>query len=394
LKVIPYGRHSVDDRDIRAVVSVLKSERITQGPLGRRLEEAFAKACGATYAVVVSSGTAALHLAALASGWHQGDEVITSPMTFAATAYGALYTGANIRFSDIDDQTLGLNESALKSAVRKNTRGVISVDFAGLPAHTRRLLPQSVRKKILIEDACHSLGASFRAGKHWKKVGSCHNSDMTVFSLHPAKHITSGEGGVITTRSRSLYERLMRLRNHGIERLPNRWKNGGSVKDPWYYEVQELGFNYRMSDLNCALALSQLKKLNTFVNKRREIARAYDRAFESVDELRIPARFSDRISSYHLYVLRLNFRKLKRSRGLFMKALLKKGIGTQVHYIPLYKQPLFQKLTRSRPSDFPASNRYYEQALSIPIYPSMTQGQIRKVITAIKQEVKEGVKGL
>lgn len=379
--MIPYGRHLLDSADERAVLRALRSGRITQGPLIERFEKAFAGYCGARYAIAVSSGTAGLHLACLAAGFGPKDRVVTSPLTFVATPNSVLYTGATPVFVDIDE-TLGVEEGAFKRAC-ESARGAIPVHFAGEPCvpglHTRR------KNFTMIEDACHALGAEYSDGYKWHRVGACSHADMSVFSFHPVKHITTGEGGMITTNHREFYEQLVRLRSHGIERDGRHFISKKKSDGSWYYEMQMLGFNYRITDIQCALGLSQLKKLGAFVRIRREIAAEYTRALRWLPALKTPRETSWTRSSYHLYILRVNFKRLRTTRVEFMRRLAQKGVGSQVHYIPVYRQPFYQQRFKHKPSHFPATEAYYREALSIPIFPSMKAAEVRRTTRAIKE---------
>ncbi len=386
--MIPYGRQSIDARDIRAVARVLRSDWVTQGPWVRRFEEAFSRYCGAPYAVAVSSGTAGLHLAALAAGFGKGDDVLTTPMTFVATANCLLYCGSDPRFVDIDPKTLGLDANSLERSIGVKTRGVVSVHFAGQPS----VLPvkrEHPRLK-LIEDACHALGAEVRdSSGQWKKIGACDGADMAVFSFHPVKHITTGEGGMITTRSRKLYEELLLLRSHGIEKSPERLKKS-QRGNAWYYEMTRLGYNYRLTDFQCALGFSQLRKLGGFVARRREAAHFYDRHLEGLEHVATPARIPGTRSSYHLYVLRIDFKALKKTRAAVMNELKARGVLTQVHYIPVPAQPYYRRIKAYKPQDFPNTENYYREALSIPIFPSMSRSSMQKVVSSVKKVCGRG----
>lgn len=382
---IPYGRQSIDASDIRAVTHVLRSERLTQGPEVERFEKAFAKYCGAPYAVAVSSGTAGLHLATLAAGFGPNDDVITTPMSFVATANSILYAGAQPRFVDIDDRTLGLDPHLAKKSLNQRTKGLIAVHFAGQPwrgAVKNGLEPK--KNFCVIEDACHALGAEIEHQGRWERVGSGRYADMTVFSFHPVKHITTGEGGMVTTRRKDLYERLLLLRSHGIERDPSKFKRG-HIDEPWYYEMQALGFNYRITDIQCALGLSQMSKLGDFIARRRDIAAYYDRRFSGLAGLRTPERIAGTRSSHHLYILRMDFNRFKTTRGQFMRALSDEGVGTQVHYIPITDQPYYQK--RGGQFEVPVCQKYYEEALSIPIFPDLKKMEMIRVADSIEKMV-------
>lgn len=385
-ELISYGRQTIDRADIRAVVSALKSSWLTQGPRIEEFERAFAERCGAPYAVAVSSGTAGLHLAALVAGLKKGDEAVTTPMTFAATANCVLYVGARPRFTDIDPVTINIDSAQIAGRINSKTKAVLPVHFAGMPCTVGSKAGLFKRKDIvIIEDACHALGAEIRVDDRWRPVGSCEDADMAVFSFHPVKHITTGEGGMITTRRRDLYDKLRLLRSHGIERDPGKLTNRSEAGNPWYYEMTTLGFNYRITDFQCALGLSQLKKLSRFVAARREIAAFYDKRLSGLDHVRVPACFEDRRSSYHLYVLRINFEALGKSRRQVMEELRKKGIGTQVHYIPVTRQPYYCSTLGERSSDYPNAEVFYQQALSIPMHPSLSKGDRSKVVREIRK---------
>lgn len=386
IKPIPYGRQWINRSDIRAVERVLRSDRITQGPRIQEFEKAFAAYCGAPYAVAVSSGTAGLHLAALAAGFGPGDEVITTPLTFVASANCILYTGATPRFADVDSHTLGLDPGKARAAITTRTRGAVSVDFAGQPCV---LGPKkkfdSNKNFVLIEDACHALGAQVHRNGWWARVGACLDEDMAVFSFHPVKHITTGEGGMVTTRRREWAEKLRLLRSHGIEKSPENFIEPNGSRRPWHYEMKMLGFNYRITDIQCALGLSQLGRIHQIVERRRRIASFYKDKLKNVEFLRLPEELPDRRSSYHLYVLRIDFKALKVSRESVMQFLRKRGILTQVHYIPLTHQPYYAERFGFRKGRFPVTEAYYEEALSIPIFPTLTVSDTRKVVSAVKE---------
>jgi perosamine synthetase len=382
--ILPYGRQSIGADDIRAVVAVLRSERLTQGPAVERFEEAFARYCGARYAVAVSNGTAGLHLAALAAGFGAGDEVVTTPMTFAATSNSLLYVGATPRFADIHPETRGLDPARAAGLFGPKTKGVVRVHFAGQP--DPQAPPKPTRPAAgwtVIDDACHALGAEIRLGGQWKKVGGGKTADMSVFSFHPVKHITTGEGGMITTERKDLYETLCLLRSHGIEKRPSHFVRSSGKREPWHYEMQMLGFNYRITDIQCALGASQLKKSDVFVARRREIAAAYDRQLAGIDGLGLPPKVTDTRSSYHLYAVQIDFARLKKDRAQVMAGLLGRGVGSQVHYIPVYDQPYYAARHAVRKQDFPQTEKYYRQALSLPIYPAMSRSDVARVVKAV-----------
>jgi len=386
--MIPYGKHHIDEEDIQAVVDVLRSGVLTQGPAVEAFEQAVATYVGAKYAIAVSSGTAALHLAALAAGVGPGTSLITSPITFVASANAALYVGGRVVFADIDPDTVNMSPDALKEALEANpdVRAVVPVHFAGLPCDMPAIKSLADQAgAVVIEDAAHALGAQYPDGRY---VGSCAHSLMTIFSFHPVKAIAAGEGGMITTNDESIYRRLLRLRSHGINKLddplqlPEQGETNG-VRDPWYYEMQEVGFHYRITDIQCGLALSQLKKLDRFIARRVALANKYDEAFAGMSNCH-PAQKSGRnLSGHHLYVLRIDFSGLGMSRGQLMQTLREKNIGSQVHYIPVPAQPYYRKLG-SRPENYPNAQAYYREALSIPLFFDLTDEQQQYVISTIK----------
>lgn len=379
--------HFVDQSDINAVIEVFRSEALTQGPQIEKFEKAIAEYVGAKYAVAVSSGTAALHLACLAADVGHGDRVITSPNTFVASANCARYVGAEPQFTDIDPETLNLDPEALARDCRKTkaVKAIIPVHFGGAPCDMAVI--RGIAREhgaMIIEDACHALGATYPGGG---RVGACTYSDMAVFSFHPVKLIAAGEGGMITTNNESFYRRLLRLRSHGINKLDDAFDNPDNAFDegevnPWYYEMQELGYNYRITDLQSALALSQFAKIDKFLARRREIAAAYDAVFKGQPSIR-PTQINVRqYSAHHLYVVRIDFRSIGISRRRFMAKLREDGIFTQVHYIPVYMHPYYQDRHVSE-SYFPVTKHYYEQALSIPLYYSLSQAEQEFVIQKI-----------
>ncbi|MCP5105094.1 MAG: UDP-4-amino-4,6-dideoxy-N-acetyl-beta-L-altrosamine transaminase [bacterium] len=380
---IGYGKQWLDDDDISAVVQALKSDFLTQGPRVGDFENAFADYVDAKYAVAVSSGTAALHLAIKALDIEAGKQGITVPNTFAASANCFLYNALEPVLADIDARTYNMNPAELEKKITPQTKTAIPVHFAGQPADMEIISSIAKEKNIhLVEDASHAVGSKYRNGK---MVGSCCYSDMTIFSFHPVKTIATGEGGAITTNDKNLYEKLLLLRNHGITKDAAKFKiDGPHAHGPWYYEMQELGFNYRITDLQAALGSSQLKKIDTFVKRRREIVTKYNGAFKDVEWLITPYEREGVFSAFHLYVLKFDFGGIKKTRTQVMQGLREKGIGTQVHYIPVHFQPYYREHYGFKEGDFPKSEDYYHHCLSIPLFPKMTDDDVHRVIEAVK----------
>jgi perosamine synthetase len=388
-QLIPYGQHSVTEDDIAAVVQVLREGPLTQGPRIETFERSVAAYVGAKYAVAVSSGTAALHLACLAAGLKPGGRLITSPITFVASANCALYAGAQPAFADIDPLTLNLSPVALKAVCQslEKVDVILPVHFAGLPCDMPAI--QAVARQHqarIIEDAAHALGATYPQGG---RVGNCAWSDMTIFSFHPVKIIAAGEGGMITTNDPSLYRRLLRLRSHGINKLDDSLINATQAytageSNPWYYEMQELGFNYRMTDIQAALAASQLARIDQFLARRREIAEAYDAAFANFPVLTVPQQSGRRYSAHHLYTVRINFTRLKKTRSTVMRMLHERGVGTQVHYIPVYAHPYYSRFG-FRASDYPQAEGHYSQTLSLPMFFALSTSDQNRVIETLQE---------
>ncbi len=379
--MIPYSTQWIDEEDIDAVIRVLRSERITQGPIVEEFEQAVATYTGGRYAVAFSSGTAALHAACFAAAVGPGDEVITSPITFVASANCAAYMGAKPVFADIDAQTLTLDWRAAAEKITANTKVLIPVDFSGRPSHVDEINELAKRHRlVVIEDAAHALGAEYKG----RRVGGL--ADMTVFSFHPVKHITTGEGGMVLTNGEQFRDRLRLFRSHGITREPARLTK--SSDGDWYYEMQELGYNYRITDIQCALGLAQLRRLDAFVSRRREIAAMYATAFADIPGLDIPQEPPEVRSSYHLYVLQFPVEKLKGGRRSVFDELVKKNLGVNVHYIPVHLQPYYQQRYGYRVGDFPAAEQYYKRAISIPIYPRMTDADVKYVISSVTNTMR------
>ncbi len=413
MKTIPYGHQWITEEDIKEVIKVLKSDWITQGPKIEKFEKVVADYVGAKYAVAVSSGTAALHSACFAAGITQGDEVIVTPITFAASSNCILYVGGTPVFADIREDTYNIDPKEIERKITDKTKAIISVDFAGQPADLDEIHKIAQKHNlIVIEDASHALGAEYKRNPQseirnpklndWVKVGSCIHSDMVCFSFHPVKHITTGEGGVVVTNDKEYYEKFLMFRIHGITKDSNRFVNKDLAfthnsqltthnSNPWYYEMQELGYNYRITDFQCALGISQLKKLDKFLERRREIANQYNEAFKEISELTIPiTNYQSSItkSAWHIYVIRLELDKLKATRKKIFEALRAKNIGVQVHYIPVYYHPYYQKLSYKK-GLCPNAEKYYEEAITLPLFPKMSDRDVNKVIVTLKKIIHE-----
>lgn len=374
---LSYGQQWIDEEDIQVVLETLKSPFITQGPKIVEFEHAVADYVGAEYAVAFANGTAALHGACFAAGISQGDEVITTPITFAASSNCVLYCGGKPVFVDIDEETYNIAPDKIKSAITPNTKAIIPVDFTGQPVDMEAILEIAKEHNlVIIEDAAHSLGATYKGCK----VGTM--ADMTMFSFHPVKHITTGEGGIIATDSEEYAEKLRLFRSHGIRNY-----NLSKDEGPWYYEMVDLGYNYRMTDLQAALGISQLRKLDEFVARRREIAGIYNQEFTNLNGVKIPNQLEGTNSSWHLYMLCLELEKLQVSRREIFEALRAENIGVHVHYLPVYFHPYYQRLGYEK-GLCPIAEKWYETALTIPLFPKMTEEDVMSVVEAISKVVR------
>ncbi len=384
--MIPYGRQWIDDGDIAAIVEVMRSDWLTQGPAVELFENLVAERVGAKHAVAVSSGTAALHLAALAVGLGPGDTLWTSPITFVASANCALYTGATVDFVDVEPDTALLDavvlEQRLQEAEMAGTlpRAIVVVHLGGQPCDMLRIRESAARHNVaVIEDASHAIGGSY-AGT---PVGACEFSDMTTFSFHPVKVVTTGEGGMITTGDDALANKLRLLRAHGITREPALMV--GEPDGPWYYEQVELGYNYRITDFQCALGASQMRRLDEFVSRRAELATRYDELLSELP-VRPLARRDGRSSGWHLYVIRLA-QEAVRSRLEVFESLRTAGIGVNVHYIPVHLQPFYRRMG-FEPGDYPHAEAYYQTALTLPLYPALTEEDQARVVAALTEALR------
>ena len=394
--MIPYGRQSISDEDIAAVVAVLRGDFLTQGPIVEQFEKRFAARVGAQHAIAVNSATAALHLALRVAGVGVGDRVVTSPITFLASANCAAYVGATPDFSDIDPVTYTIDPVALEIEWKPDTRAVVAVDYAGQACD----LPEIARiarahGAVVIEDACHGVGGAFHAGSSQDrfKIGGHPWADLTVFSFHPVKTMTTGEGGMLVT-DRADWAALARtLRSHGIVRDPAQFATASDdpvlgEKGPWFYEMQELGWNYRLTDLQCALGLAQLGRLDAFLSRRREIVAAYNAAFASLEWMTTPGLRDERdeaTTSWHLYTAQIDFVALGRTRAQVMAELREAGIGTQVLYIPVHLQPWYRDTFGYGPGKCPIAEAFYARTLSLPLYPAMTEADLTHVVAAVRR---------
>jgi len=379
MRLIPYGKQWVDAADIKAVVDVLKSDYLTQGPVVKNFEEKICRITGAKYCIAVANGTAALHIAVASLGIGKNKEGITSPNTFLASANCLVYNNIKPVFSDIDPKTYNITAENIKKQISSKTKIVIPVHFAGQACDMSSIKKVADDKGLyVIEDAAHAIGSKYTDGT---MVGNCKYSDMTVFSFHPVKTITTGEGGAITTNIEKLYKKLLILRNHGIVKDEALFAENSA---PWYYEMQYLGFNYRITDIQSALGMSQLNKLNYFVQRRRDVVKKYNKAFKNVDWLITPYEKNPDKSAFHLYVVNIDFEKLCSTRKEVMKKLQKDGIMTQVHYIPVHTQPYYKNNFGYDWGDYPVSENYYKKALSLPLYPKMSNEDVDRVVKAVK----------
>lgn len=372
---LPYGRQQISEEDVQAVAAALRGELITQGPLVEEFERAFADYVGAKHAVAFANGTAALHGAAFAAGLGAGDEMLTTPLSFAASANCALYTGATVRFADVDPASWNLDTAAAAERISDKTRAILAVSLAGLPADLQPLA--KVRDQVVvIEDACHALGGN----RDGLRVGGPGGADMTTFSLHPVKAMTTGEGGMVSTEADGLAERLRRFRTHGIAREDLK---PSAEEGSWYYEMRELGFNYRLTDFQCALGISQLRRLDEWIAQRNQIASWYRELLADESRIALPPAAPDgSLHAYHLFVIRVLASAAKR-REVF-EGMRAAGIGVQVHYIPIYRFPYYRD-TLGYPQDTcPNAEEYYAGAISLPMFPQLGRNDVERVVANLR----------
>lgn len=393
MNILPYGRQSISEEDISAVVDCLRSPFLTVGPRIEAFEEAFAKKVGAKHAVAVCNATAALHLAMLVADIGPGARVVTSPITFLASANCAAFVGATPDFADVDPVSLTLDPKALEATWKPDTKAVVAVDYAGQSADMPKIA-EIARKQgaVVIEDACHAVGGSFEHQGKIHKIGGYPWADMTTFSFHPVKTMTTGEGGMLVTDNDAYAKKARLLRSHGMERNPATFESPAACpttaeKGPWFYEMQELGYNYRLTEIQAAIGHSQLNRLDSFVQRRREIVAAYDSAFEKIPWMQIPKLrnpLDKDLTSWHLYSPRVDFAALGKTRTQVMTQLRENGVGTQVLYIPVHLQPWYRKTFGYTVGKCPVAEKAYEGLLSLPLYPIMADSDVVSVINAVK----------
>lgn len=369
---IPYGKQWVDNDDIEAVVEVLKSDWLTCGPKVDEFERVIASYCNVKYAVAFSSGTSALHGAYFILGIKQGDEVITTPLTFSATSNGLVYCGGKPVFVDINPDTLNIDASKIEEKINPKTKTISIVDFAGQVCDFDAIKIIAKKHNLpIVEDAAHALGSEYRG----KKVGSL--ADLTILSFHPVKTITCGEGGMVLTNNQEFYEKLKTFRQHGIVKKPD--------IAPWYYEIDNLGYNYRLTDIHCALGISQLKKIDKFIERRREIVAKYQRAFEDTPEIILIKEKSFSKAAWHIYPVQFDLTKLNITRLEIFEQLSERGIKCQVHYVLVHFIPFYQKTFGYKKGDFPMAEKYYERAITLPLFPKLTNEEVDYVIESVKE---------
>ena len=385
MSMITYGKQSIDKNDIESVIEVLEGELITQGPKVKEFESALKKKFGTKYSCVVSSGTAALHLTGLALGWRSDDIIITSPITFLASANAIIYTGSIPDFVDIDPLRYTIDPNKLEDKVKKylnkgkKIKAVIGIDYAGHPCDWQALREIANKYEFrLVNDNCHALGASYFGNSKY----AIQYADVVIQSYHAVKHITTGEGGSILTNDKSIDAKVRLLKSHGMNKNVN-----NNEKGLWYYEMHEVGFNYRITDLQCALGISQIKKLDNFVTKRKTIAERYNKSFNHDDRFTTPKIFKNIQHAYHLYPLLIKFDKLKNTKNDFFNKMKRKNIILQVHYIPVHTQPFYKKNFNFKVGDFPLAENFYMNEVSIPMYVNLNEKEVNFIIKEIKKNL-------
>lgn len=382
--MISYGKQNINQADIDYVIEVLKSDFLTQGPMVEKFEQTVADYCETKYAVAVTNATSALHIACLAAGLRKGDVLWTSPNTFVASANCGLYCGANVDFVDIDDNTYNMSVDELERKLRDaeiKPKVVIPVHFAGQSCDMVNFKELSKEYNFtIIEDASHATGASYLD----TKVGSCRYSDMTVFSFHPVKVVTTGEGGMVLTNNKDLYDKLILYRSHGITRNQDLMKN--ISEGPWYYEQIDLGFNYRMTDIQAALGFTQMQRLDDFVAKRRYLAKRYNELLAALP-IKLPVQSQNANSSWHIYAVRINFTKINISKKDLFLAMRKKGINLNIHYIPVHTQPYYKGIGFKK-GDFPVSEKYYEEVFTLPLFYDLTDNEQEYIVKCLGEVLK------
>ncbi len=373
--LLPYGHQWIADDDMAAVAEALKSDWITQGPKVEEFEERIAEYCGAKYGVAICNGTAALHAACAIVGISAGDEAITTPITFAATANAVVYCGGRPVLADIGEDTINIDPDDIRKRISSRTKAILPVDFAGHPVDLDEIMLLAREKGlIVIEDASHAIGAEYKG----RKVGSI--ADMTILSFHPVKHITTGEGGMVLTNNEDYYQKLKTFRHHGIV------KDNPDLES-WHYEIFNPGYNFRITDFQCALGISQLRKLDTFIDRRREIVARYNDAFKSVGEIITPNEKENVRSVYHIYVIQLRTELMEVGRKDVFEALKAENIGVNVHYVPVHLHPFYQNRFGYRNGDYPKAEEYYERAITLPVFPQMSNGDVEDVIGAVQKVI-------
>lgn len=375
---LSYGKQCLDKEDIKSVINVLKGEYLTTGPYIKGFEEKVADYVGAKYAVAVSNGTAALHTACYAAGIKEGDEVLVPAITFVASSNCILYCGGKPVFVDLDPKTYNIDVNKIEEKITSKTKAIIPVDFTGQCVDIDRIMEISEKHNlIVIEDAAHALGSKYKG----RRVGT--NAHMTEFSFHPVKPVTTAEGGMVVTDSKEYYDKMMLFRSHGVTRNPELLNEN---QGPWYYEQLDLGYNYRITDIQCALGLSQMNKLDSFIERRKNIVDTYNNAFRDMNEINVPfeADFSE--SGHHIYVITLNLDKLSVGRKEIFEALQKENIGVNVHYMPVYLHPYYKELGYKK-GECPVAEELYKRMITIPLFPSMTDEDVKSVIHGVKKVI-------